>query len=153
VTDTSSESDSESKTISAPAMLPFTDITDIDAKLLQQQRNDEDKQLNEWWSIVKKSQSDINAWLPGCPANFTHMSLLIKAEIARWTKKPSTAIRLYGRAIDEAKKYEFNYHEALAAELCAEFFHSRNDMNLTAFWLRRSVHSYRYGLLSLLFAQ
>jgi signal transduction histidine kinase len=105
--------------------------------------DEEDKQIAEWWIIIAKCQVELDTLQESCPENFAHMSLLVQAETARWKRQSLKAIRLYGRAVDEAKKYEFIYHEALSAELFAEFFLTRSDHNHAGYWLRRSIHSYR----------
>jgi hypothetical protein len=98
--------------------------TILDAKRTE----DEDKQISEWWPIVDGAIANLNLWSSTCGENFHHMSLLVQAEAARWKRKPLTSLRLFGRAIEEAKRFEFNYHEALGAERFSEFFIAREDL-------------------------
>lgn len=66
--------------------------------------------------------SDLLATLAAqCPENFSHRSMLLKAELARIEGQPFDALRLYQEAIDQSCQHGFVQIEALAHETAARF--------------------------------
>lgn len=75
---------------------------------------------------LKKEYQRMKRWAAYCPVNFSHLQLLMEAELARIYGKSEQAIYLYERAIDRAKINDFIAMEALANELAGKFYLEEN---------------------------
>ncbi len=57
--------------------------------------------------------------------------------------KDNDAIVFYTKAIESAHKNEFIQNEAIANELCAEFFLRKNDEKVVSLYMKRAYGCYR----------
>lgn len=79
------------------------------------------------------------------PANFTHMSSLVEAELARLLGSPE-AIDHYDRAIDAARENGFPQDEALANELCGRWWFERKKERIAKSYIAEALYGYdRWG--------
>ncbi len=98
---------------------------------------------------LKKPLRNMKKWAAFCPVNFIHKYLLMKAELANLQGKSRKAAKLYQKAIAESKKCEFLNIEALATELAAKFFLSRNEEAVARTLMRESYYAYyKYGAVT-----
>ncbi|WP_423128588.1 AAA family ATPase [Gaoshiqia sp. Z1-71] len=74
--------------------------------------------------------------------NYLHKVLLIEAEIARCKGEFEKATHLYDQAIQEAKKQKFTHHAAIAAELAAEYYFSKDRQLPGRFYLKEALKLY-----------
>ena len=89
------------------------------------------------------NQQQMQKWAESCPENFQHQYLLVNAEIARSSNDPLSAIDLYDEAIALAKSHEFIQDAALAHELAAKFWMTRDKNTLAQAYLLEAYYSYR----------
>ncbi|MGE5656716.1 MAG: AAA family ATPase [Actinomycetota bacterium] len=105
-----------------------------------------EEEQKQYWPRLEVNQKQLQSWATNCPENFLHKSLLVSAEIARFSGKDSEAIDLYDRAILSARENEFIQHEALANELAAKFWLSKNKPKYAKIHLREAYSDYyRWG--------
>ncbi|MCD6396580.1 MAG: AAA family ATPase, partial [Spirochaetaceae bacterium] len=75
--------------------------------------------------IIQDKYKLLAGFAKHAPANHSHRVFLIKAELARYRKKNSIAIRNYEKAIYAAKENGFIQDEALTSECAGEFYFDR----------------------------
>jgi len=85
-------------------------------------------------------------WAENCPANFANRAGLVSAEIARLDGRDLDAMRLYEEAIRSAREHGFIQNEAVANELAARFYATRDFETIANTYLRNARHCYlRWG--------
>ncbi|MEB3283344.1 MAG: AAA family ATPase [Lyngbya sp.] len=93
---------------------------------------------------VNTNQNKMQIWADHAPMNYLHKFYLVEAEKARVLDKILEAMDYYDRAISLAKENEYINEAALAYELAAKFYLSR-DKKLTAKAYMQEAH-YHYQL-------
>ncbi|MDZ8187974.1 MAG: ATP-binding sensor histidine kinase [Nostoc sp. ChiSLP02] len=93
--------------------------------------------------VLADNQTKIKKWAEQCPENFWHKYLLVEAEIARISGKILEAMELYDKAIASAREHEFIQDEALANELAAKFWLSKNKEDFAKSYIIKAHYSYR----------
>jgi predicted ATPase/signal transduction histidine kinase/tRNA A-37 threonylcarbamoyl transferase component Bud32 len=107
------------------------------------------KEQKEYLKKVAANQKIRKNWAYHAPMNYQHGYDLVEAEKARVLGRDSQAIEYYERAISGAKAEGFTQDEALAWELAAEFYFSRNRQTTAKAYLTESYHAYqRWGALA-----
>ncbi|MDZ8050201.1 MAG: protein kinase domain-containing protein [Aulosira sp. ZfuVER01] len=96
----------------------------------------------QYWQSLNTHQNQLKIWADNCPENFEHQYLLIQAEMARINKQELEAMDLYDRAIALAKVNGFTQNLALANELTAKFWLTKNKPNIAQLYLTDSVTAY-----------
>lgn len=76
------------------------------------------------------------------PRNFAHFVSLLGAELCRIEGRGDTAMRLYDRAIAEAKDCHFLWVQALANERAAHFYRRRGARTVAGAYLKDARHAY-----------
>lgn len=95
---------------------------------------------------IERNQEDMKIWVKHCQENFQHKYDLIEAEKARVLRKNWQAQKLYKKAIQGAKTYEFIHEEALAYERAAEFYLALGQEEFGQLYLKNAHHCYtRWG--------
>jgi predicted ATPase/class 3 adenylate cyclase len=84
-----------------------------------------------YFKKVVSNQKQMHKWAKYAPMNYLHKYYLVEAERHRVLKKDNLARHYYDRSIALAKKNEYIHETALAYELAAKFYLSR-DNELTA---------------------
>jgi predicted ATPase/signal transduction histidine kinase/tRNA A-37 threonylcarbamoyl transferase component Bud32 len=79
---------------------------------------------------IAANQKKLQKWASHSEDNFLYMFYLVKAEHLRVLAKDRKAIVCYKEAIRLAKKNKFTHNEALANEVFARFYLSREKFNL-----------------------
>ncbi len=82
-------------------------------------------------------------WAEHCPENWRHKLELIQAEQARAQGETAAAMRLFGQAIQTARRNQFTQDIALAYERCADFWYGLGNRELGDFHLAQA-HAF-YG--------
>lgn len=101
------------------------------------------------WKKMKAKYKKIKKWADNCPVNFSHMKLLMEAEIERLSGRFELAENLYHQAIRAAKENEYVQYEAVANELAALFYLKLGKDKLARFYLHDAHYSYqRWGALA-----
>jgi PAS domain S-box-containing protein len=85
----------------------------------------------------------LREWADLCPDNFRARHLLVEAEAARLAGDVTVAMRLYRDAIDSARQTNYPNVEALANELCGEFWIGEGQQRVADVFLRDAVYGYR----------
>jgi predicted ATPase/signal transduction histidine kinase len=86
--------------------------------------------------------SRLERWAEGCPDNFAHMRALVAAEAARIAGK-AEAFDLYDLAIESAREHGFLQHEALAHELAAGYWLSRQKKRVAGSYVAEAYYRYQ----------
>ena len=108
-----------------------------------------DRERKEFLKKVSANQKVRKNWAIHAPMNFQHGYDLVEAEKARVLGQDSQAIEYYERAISGAKSEGFTQDEALAWELAAEFYFSRDRETIGQAYLTKSYNAYqRWGALA-----
>jgi len=88
------------------------------------------------------NQEQMKIWIENCPENFLNMYLLVEAEIARIEGDDLKAMDLYDQAIASAQQEGFIQNEAIANELCAEFWLGKEKEDFSKLYMVRAHHRY-----------
>ncbi|MBD2129639.1 AAA family ATPase [Microcoleus sp. ZQ-A2] len=91
---------------------------------------------------VSLNQETLKKWAFHAPDNYQHKYDLVEAEKARLLGQPLDAMEFYDRAIAGARKQGFLQEEALASELAAKFYFSRNREKMAIDYLTQSYYAY-----------
>ena len=98
------------------------------------------------WASIGSSQAKLKSRAEHCPQNHLHRWLLVEAERQRVLGNPWEAVELYDKAIGEAKKSGVVQDEALANELAAKFWFSRDKPLVGRAYLSEAHSAYeRWG--------
>jgi predicted ATPase/class 3 adenylate cyclase len=99
----------------------------------------------------KRMRADLERmtrWAAHCPANFRHLQLVMRAELARLDGRVEGAVQLYEQAADAARASEFLRDEAMANELAARHLLAASRRKAAEGYLRAARHLYeRWGAL------
>jgi histidine kinase len=91
---------------------------------------------------VAANQEKMQHWAHHAPMNYQHKYDLVEAEKARVFGKNWEAADYYDKAIQGAKEQGYIQEEALANELAAEFYFSRNKDKIAQVYLTESYYGY-----------
>lgn len=105
-----------------PASIVAVEQNVYESLLFLHQCIDNPKNRKKYLDTINENQKQLKQWADNCPENFSHLFLLVKAEIARMRGKEPETMKLYDQAIAAARENGFIRHEALANELAAKFY-------------------------------
>jgi len=95
---------------------------------------------------IREGLARFEQWARAAPTTYSHMQLLIAAEVARLEYNIAEAMDLYDRAIAEADAHHFLQNAALATELAARFYFGLGRPEFAFLYLRRAHAKYlRWG--------
>ncbi|WP_089718883.1 ATP-binding protein [Candidatus Entotheonella palauensis] len=97
----------------------------------------------QYWKQLEINQQQLNTWAENCPENFWHKYLLVAAEIARLRGDDWEAGDLYDQAIRAAGEQGFVQDEALANELAAQFYLSKDRASIASVYVHEADYCYR----------
>ncbi|MEB3340931.1 ATP-binding protein, partial [Okeania sp.] len=112
--------------------------------LAKMSREEEDYQfhLEKLASLEEK----LNTWQNFCPENILHKCLIIQAEKARLNRQKTEAIDFYEQAITTAQTNHYDYEEALANELAAQFYLEWDKDKIASVYMQEAYYCYaRWG--------
>ncbi|PCI25235.1 MAG: hypothetical protein COB67_10855 [SAR324 cluster bacterium] len=95
-----------------------------------------------YWDLLKNNHQKLKKLASSCPSNFDDKYLLISAQMAAISGNFIDAIDLFDRAIQAAAKNGFLQNEAIANELAAKYFLSRNKKTIAQAYLKETCHAY-----------
>jgi len=96
-----------------------------------------------YWNKLESNQRQMKIWAENCPENNLHKYLLVAAEIARIAgENIEEVLELYDRAIASANKNDFIQNEALACELAAKFWLSKNKEDFAKLYMQKAHYGY-----------
>lgn len=95
-----------------------------------------------YWDILKNNHQKLVDLENNCAINFKNKSLLISARMASISGNFIKAVDLFDRAIQSAKESEYIQNEALANELAAKYYYSREKTTIAAAYVREACHAY-----------
>jgi histidine kinase len=105
-----------------------------------------DDEKSRYMQHVESGIEALRAAMPYGSANISHKLSLIEAEKARVLGKTTEAMALYDQTIDDAAKHRLLYSEAMANELCGEFYLSIGRTRVAAAYLSEAHYIYsRWG--------
>lgn len=91
---------------------------------------------------VEENQQKMKRWAQHAPMNFLHKYHLVEAELARVQDSAGDAREHYDQAIALAEEHQYIQEKALACELAAEFYFSREQVRLAYFYLEDALNAY-----------
>ncbi|MHC5767699.1 MAG: ATP-binding sensor histidine kinase [Nostoc sp.] len=95
---------------------------------------------------IETNQAQLKIWSESCSENFLHKYLLVEAERSRIAEKFLEAMKLYDRAIAEAKVNGYLQEEAIANELTAKFYLELNKEKAAQGYMQEAYYCYaRWG--------
>ncbi len=101
---------------------------------------------NATWRQIRGRLARFEDWARAAPTTYSHMQLLIAAEVARLESSIVEAMALYDRAIAEADAHRFLQNAALASELAARFYEGLRRPEFAFLYLRKAHAKYeRWG--------
>lgn len=92
---------------------------------------------------VAANQKKMKKWAGYAPMNYKNKYFLVRAEYCRVTGRDRTAEDYYDRAIESAKEQGFIHEEALANELAARFYLSKNREKVARVYMKDAYYCYR----------
>ncbi|MBW4490088.1 MAG: AAA family ATPase [Trichocoleus desertorum ATA4-8-CV12] len=110
--------------------------------LLALYADEEVEEQSELLEQVRVNQERMQEWAHYAPENYSHKHQLIEAEMARVSERYFEATELYDRAIAGAREQGYVQEEAIANELAAKFYLSRNRAKLAQHYLLEAYHGY-----------
>ena len=96
-----------------------------------------------YWKQLETNQRQLKIWADNCPENFWHKYVLVAAEVARLKGEYWEASDFYDQAIYAAGEQGFTQDEALANELAAQFYLSKEKVKVAAVYLQEAYSCYR----------
>lgn len=96
----------------------------------------------QYWESLISHQNQMRIWANYCPENFEHQYLLIKAEIARISNQELEAMDFYDQAVASAQTNGFTQNVALANELAAKFWLTKNKTNIASLYFTKAASAY-----------
>lgn len=98
---------------------------------------------------VQSNQKKMKKWAHHAPMNYLHKFYLVEAERYRILGKPQKAMDYYDRAIALAKENQYIQEEALAYELAAKFYLSKDKELIARTYLQEAHYRYlRWGAIA-----
>ncbi|MEA5604165.1 AAA family ATPase [Nostoc sp. UHCC 0252] len=95
---------------------------------------------------IETNQAQLKIWSESCSENFLHKYLLVEAERSRIAEKYLEAMKLYDRAIAEAKANGYLQEEAIANELTAKFYLELDKEKAAQGYMQEAYYCYaRWG--------
>jgi predicted ATPase/signal transduction histidine kinase/ActR/RegA family two-component response regulator len=104
------------------------------------------EQRSDWLARIKEHWEQLQEWMQGAPETFASAAALVEAEVARIEDRELDAMRLYERAIQEARAHGPIQNEGLANELAAQFYAAHGFEKIAHLYLRDARYCYlRWG--------
>jgi len=116
------------------------------AALADLQAADEHPQILE---RINRNLAELDVWVRFAPMNHQHKQDLMGAEKARLEGRYWDALKLYQKAMQGAREHRFLCEEALAYEVCGQFWLRQNDKEIGQFYLQRAQNLYGLWVLRL----
>jgi len=109
--------------------------------------NDDEKKL--YWDVLKNNHQKLKKLSENCPVNYEDKFGIISAQMAGISGNFIEAITLFDEAIKTAKESGRIQNEAIANELAARYFLSKDKETIAGAYLRAAAHAYtRWGALA-----
>lgn len=108
---------------------------------LYQEMNDDEKE--SYLQEIEASKEKLEVWSESSPDNFTHMFVLVSAEIARIKGETTNAMKLYDKGIALAKENDFLHIVAIGNELAAKFYLSENLEKIAQIYMVEAYYYYQ----------
>jgi PAS domain S-box-containing protein len=100
----------------------------------------------EWHALLTAHREQLRVWAENYPPTFGDKHALVLAEIARLEGRDYDGMRLYEQTIQSAREQGFVQNEALAYEVAARFYLSRDFETIAYTYLRNARSCYeRWG--------
>ncbi|MDP3480185.1 MAG: PAS domain S-box protein, partial [Desulfoprunum sp.] len=97
-------------------------------------------------ATIRTNQQQMRIWRDNCAANFTHLYLLVEAELARLDGREPAAEQLYEQAIRSAGEGDFVQDQGIANELASRYYRQRGLETVADAYRREARSAYeRWG--------
>ena len=97
----------------------------------------------EYLEIIEANQKQMKVWADNAPQNFSHLYLIVEAQLAQINQDIVSAINLYDKAILLAQQNKFIHDEALANELTAKFYLSLEKQDFAQIYIQKAHYLYK----------
>ncbi len=95
---------------------------------------------------IREHQRQMQLWVDNCAENFSHLYLLVEAELARLEERDLPAMHFYELSIESAREHGFVQNEAVANELASRFHRKSGFATSSDAYLRQARSCYlRWG--------
>lgn len=109
----------------------------------------QEAQQKELLARVVANQEKMALWVEHGPMNHQHKFYLVEAERARLANENGKAREYYDQAIELAAQHQYTNEEALANELAAKFYLSKERLEIAHLYLRHAHYAYqRWGAVA-----
>lgn len=110
--------------------------------LLRVWKDADDAKKKEIEETVAQNQELLGVWVQNCPENYEGKFLLLQALQAQNNGKDLEAIELFDKAIDKLQESLFIQEAAMANELAARFYLSKNMKKAAGAYIREAAYLY-----------
>lgn len=95
---------------------------------------------------IRANQGQMRIWADNCPDNFSHLFMLVEAELARLEWRDPEAMSLYEQSIEAARENGFIQDKGIANELAGRFYRQRGAATAADAYLLQARSCYlRWG--------
>ncbi|MBU3914171.1 GAF domain-containing protein, partial [bacterium] len=102
--------------------------------------NEEEKK--RYWDVLRSNHQKLASLAKDCPINFLDKNLIIEAQMAGISGNYIKAGALYDDAIKAARDNGFVQNEAIANEMAAKYFLTRNKITIASAYIRKACRAY-----------
>ncbi len=117
--------------------------------ILENYNNFSDEDKKKYWDVLKNNHQRLSNLAKGCPINFKDKEVLLSALMAGVSGNYIKAGDLFDEAIQLAIDNGFLQNEAIANELAAKYYLSKNKTTITTAYLRKACLAYvKWGAMA-----
>ncbi|MDY6969767.1 MAG: PAS domain S-box protein, partial [Spirochaetota bacterium] len=102
--------------------------------------NKQDKK--QYLKIINKNIRKMKVWADNSPDNFLHQYLIMAAELSRIKENDLEAMMLYSQAVKTSQENDYNNHEAIANDLAARFYLSKENKTAAKAYMSEALKCY-----------
>ncbi|WP_338815008.1 AAA family ATPase [Bernardetia sp. Wsw4-3y2] len=106
-------------------------------------QNPDHPKKKEYLDIIESNQVQMKIWAENCPENFSHLYLIIEAQLAQINQDILAAMNLYDKAILAAQQNQFVQDEALSNELAGNFYLSLEKKEFARIYIQKAHYLYK----------
>lgn len=117
--------------------------------ILENYNNFSDEDKKRYWDVLKNNHQRLTNLADGCPINFKDKEVLLSALIAGVSGNYIKAGDLFDEAIRLSNDNGFLQNEAIANELAAKYYLSKNKTTIATAYLRKACLAYvKWGAMA-----
>ncbi len=106
-------------------------------------QNPKHAKRKEYLEIIDTNQKQMKIWEENCPENFSHLYLMVEAQLAQIKQDIIGAMNLYDKAILAAQNNKFVQDEALTNELAGKFYLDVEKKDFAQIYIQKAHYLYK----------